>query len=246
MPLPAPCWRDPLLPPPAPAQYAQWDLGLRGGIVFFVSPSARRAMRALALLLAQVGLGWLPCLPKLSEPAAAHEDGHTYRVVDVARGDVLNLRSGPSAAYPVVGAIPPGGRGVRLVGHCRPWCPVSYNGASGWVNPAYLAPEPVASEPVASEHDRGLVAAPTKRKHGRLPSYWQVTGVADGESLKVREAPSATASVVHAFEPQSGCIKLAGSCQKPWCQVTFPGLNGDRLGWVNANNLTPSRSACPD
>jgi uncharacterized protein YraI len=180
-------------------------------------------------------LGSLPCLPRLIEPAAAHEDGHTYRVVAVARGDVLNLRSGPSAAYPVVGAIPPGGRGVRLVGHCQPWCPVSYNGASGWVNPAYLAPEPASSEPMEPER---------ARKHGRLPTYWQVTGVADGESLKVREAPSATASVVHAFEPQSGCIKLAGSCQKPWCQVAFPGLNGDRLGWVNANNLTPSHSAC--
>ena len=57
-----------------------------------------------------------------------------------------------------------------------------------------------------------------------LPSYWRVT-----ESLKVHDAPSATPSVVHAFEPQTGCVKLAGSCRKPWCQVTFPGLNGDQL-----------------
>jgi hypothetical protein len=72
-----------------------------------------------------------------------------------------------------------------------------------------------------------------------LPSYWRVT-----ESLKVHDAPSATPSVVHAFEPQTGCVKLAGSCRKPWCQVTFPGLNGDRFGWVDSNHLAPQRSAC--
>src|SRR5262249_26572738 len=209
--------------------------------MLFVSASARRVM-ALPLLLA-----WLvcPCV-RFMEPAAARESVRTYRVVYVAPGDVLNLRSGPSVAYPVVGAIPPGGRGVRLVGHCQAWCPVLYNGALGWVNPAYLAPEPASDEPVPPERARGYVAAapPTPRRRGRLPSYWRVTGVAEGESLKVHEAPSSTASVIHAFEPQSACIKLAGSCQKPWCQVTFPGLNGDRLGWVNANNLAPSRSAC--
>jgi SH3-like domain-containing protein len=209
--------------------------------MLFVSPSAWRTMRTLPLLLA-----WLTCLPRFVEPAAAHEGVRTYRVVYVAPGDVLNLRSGPSVAYPVVGTIPPGGRGVRLVGHCQAWCPVSYNGALGWVNPAYLAPEPAPSaERPASEDSmppqraRGYVA-----KHGPLPNYWQVTGVGEGESLKVHDAPSATASVVHAFEPQTVCIKLASGCQKPWCQVTFPGLNGDRVGWVNANHLAPSHSAC--
>jgi uncharacterized protein YraI len=213
-----------------------------GHHMLFVSPSARRVVWALPLLMA-----WPPDLPRGIATAAAHEDGGTYRVVYVARGDVLNLRSGPSVAYPVVGAIPPAGRGVRLVGHCQAWCPVSYNGALGWVNPAYLARERASEDPLLPEPAPGYIAgapAPMARKHGRLPSYWQVTGVAEGESLKVHEAPSSAASVVHAFEPQSACIKLAGSCQKPWCQVTFPGLNGDRRGWVNANNLAPSRSAC--
>ncbi|HKD56685.1 MAG TPA: SH3 domain-containing protein [Hyphomicrobiaceae bacterium] len=226
--------------------------------MLFVSPSARRAIGTLPLLLA--GLANLPqfilpqfillqfILPPFIAPAAAHEKVPTYRVVYVAPDDVLNLRSGPSPAYSVVGAIPPGGRGVRLVGHCQAWCPVSYNGTSGWVNRAYLAREPASEEPALPERARGYVAVPlpAARKHGRLPSYWQVTGMPEGESLKVHEAPSTTATVVHAFEPQSACIKLAGSCQKPWCQVMFPGLNSDRLGWVNAHNLAPSHRACPN
>jgi len=86
--------------------------------MLIVSPSARRAIGTLPLLLA--GLANLPqfilpqfillqfILPAFIAPAAAHEKVPTYRVVYVAPGDVLNLRAGPSAAYSVVGAIPPG------------------------------------------------------------------------------------------------------------------------------------------
>jgi hypothetical protein len=134
------------------------------------------------------------------------------------------------------------------VGHCQGWCPVSYNGAFGWVNPAYLAPEPprlAGRRAVQSSRARGYVAVepPAARKPARLPNYWQVTGMAEDESLKVHDQPSATAPVIHAFEPQTGCIKLAGSCQKPRCQVTFPGLSGDRVGWVEPNHLAPAPSA---
>ncbi|MDB5636285.1 MAG: hypothetical protein JWP51_1193, partial [Bradyrhizobium sp.] len=35
----------------------------------------------------------------------------------------------------VVGTIPPGGRGVRIVGASSgPWCEVDYRGERGWVN----------------------------------------------------------------------------------------------------------------
>ena len=135
----------------------------------------------------------------------------------------------------------------------RDWCPVSYNGASGWVNPLYLAAEPAwprvswksrrARGASASERLRRRGAA-RGRKRARLPSYWQVTGVAEGESLKVHDGPSPAASVVHAFEPQTGCIKLAGGCQKPWCQVKFAGLSGERVGWVDSKHLAPSETTC--
>ena len=71
-----------------------------------------------------------------------------------------------------------------------------------------------------------------------------MTGVAEGESLKVHDGPSSATPVVHAFKPQTGCIKLAGSCQKPWCQVKFAGLNGERVGWVNSKHLAPSETTC--
>jgi uncharacterized protein YraI len=212
------------------------------------SPRMRDALRVVPLLFV-FGL----CLGLGTQSASAHEGGaYTYRVVYVAPDDALNMRAGPSVGYAIVGRIPPGGRGVRVVGHCREWCPVSYNGASGWVNPLYLAAEPSSlqregpEEPAVAPRARGYVAVepPAPRKRAPLPSYWQVTGVAEGESLRVHDGPSPSTSVVHAFEPQTGCIKLAGGCQKPWCQVKFPGQSGERVGWVDSKNLAPSNTAC--
>ena len=188
------------------------------------------------------------CLVCRIPPADAIEGTRTYRVVAVAPDDVLNMRAGPSMGYPIVGAIPPGGRGVRLVGGCREWCPVSYNGATGWVNGRYLAVDPAVA-PFArrldDDDDEASPPRPTRdRRRAQLPSRWKVTGVAEGESLKVHDSPSGDGAVVHAFEPQSSCIKLTGACRKPWCQVAFPGLSGDRVGWVDSKHLAPASEAC--
>src|SRR5690242_14949984 len=112
-----------------------------------VSPRARHLLGVVPLLCV-----FLLCLGLGRQPVLAYEGANTFRVVYVAPDDVLNMRSGPSVGYPVVGRIPPYGRGVRVVGHCRDWCPVSYNGASGWVNPIYLAPD-AAAAPLANRQD---------------------------------------------------------------------------------------------
>jgi len=203
------------------------------------SPWTRHTLRVVSLLFV-----FLMCLGLGRQPASAHEGARTYRVVDVEYDDVLNIRAGPSAGYAIVGVIPPGGRGVRLVGHCQGWCPVSYNGAAGWVNGRYLAPEPAVAAYARGYVAEEPVAPPRARKRVQLPGYWRVTGVAEGESLKVHDGPSPATSVVHAFEPQTGCIKLTGGCQKPWCQVKFPGLSGDRVGWVDSKHLAPADTAC--
>jgi N-acetylmuramoyl-L-alanine amidase len=66
----------------------------------------------------------------------------TYRVVKVAGQDVLKIRSGPNADLSTVGTIPPGGRGIRMVGACSgPWCEIDYHGARGWVNRQFLSSE---------------------------------------------------------------------------------------------------------
>src|ERR1051326_7578771 len=101
------------------------------------SPRARHSHFAVLLLLVL----WL-ALGLVQDRAWATPGDRTYRVVGVEFDDVLNIRAGPSADYPVVGEIPPTGRGVHLVGECYGWCPIWYKGASGWVSARYLAAEP--------------------------------------------------------------------------------------------------------
>lgn len=71
----------------------------------------------------------------------------TYQVANVEDDDVLNIRNGPSEYHVAVGAIPPSGRGVKIVGNCKAeWCPITHGRARGWVNRYYLSQEaPLAS-----------------------------------------------------------------------------------------------------
>ncbi len=68
----------------------------------------------------------------------------TYHVV---KTDVLNLRAGPGANYPVVAKLPTGTSGIKLGdGHTANgttmWQEVSVNGYTGWVNEIYIEAEP--------------------------------------------------------------------------------------------------------
>lgn len=84
-----------------------------------------------------------PTATKLGHPAAGTKFADpTYQVARVQDDDVLNIRSGPSEYHAAVGAIPPSGRGVKIVGECEDdWCPVVHGRAKGWVNSYYLTPE---------------------------------------------------------------------------------------------------------
>jgi uncharacterized protein YraI len=190
---------------------------------------------------------WL-ALGMAVDRAWALEGDRTYRVVGVEFDDVLNIRAGPSAGYPIIGEIPPTGRGVRVVGECYVWCPIRYNGAAGWVHARYLAAEPMVAPFVRRatpvERPSEPAATPPLRAPSHLPAYWRVTGVAAADGLRVHGEPSANAPVVHVFEPQAACIKLAGGCQKPWCQVKFPTGGGDGVGWVDSKHLAPASGAC--
>lgn len=77
--------------------------------------------------------------PKLQQPTLTVA---AWRVVNVDEYDVLNIRAEPFSEAPVVGHIPPGGRGVKPLGTCYgSWCHVRWLGHDGWVHSAYVAPD---------------------------------------------------------------------------------------------------------
>jgi SH3 domain-containing protein len=138
------------------------------------------------------------------EPKAEpkHASQPVFRVVNVRSDDVLNVRSGPSADFEIVGGLPPGSHGIAITSACRStWCPVQHRAASGWVNSAFLAPE----EPLSP-----------------LPRYSAAIGL--GEAVPapgVRDAPEAPRTCLTAevralldrIERQFGPVKVISTCR---------------------------------
>jgi hypothetical protein len=116
--------------PPGPELYAAW-----------------RDSTGLELRLAQGQIdpnkpGGARLSPLPAEKQRSTETSSTFRVIDVATNDVLNIRSGPNAKFSIVSTIPPNARGIRITGACTgQWCPVQFGLAHGWANRSFLAIE---------------------------------------------------------------------------------------------------------
>jgi tetratricopeptide (TPR) repeat protein len=86
-------------------------------------------------------------------PSAGAQDA--FRVIGVGPGDVLNVRSSPSASASIAGTIPPDAAKVSRTGDCKTWCRVRYGDVEGWVDRRFLTADvtPTASGPVAQPID---------------------------------------------------------------------------------------------
>ncbi len=66
-----------------------------------------------------------------------------YSVTGVAKGDTLNVRSGPGANYPVVQQLPNGYRNIQSIGDSvindtTEWVHISFGSQTGWVSKIFL------------------------------------------------------------------------------------------------------------
>lgn len=98
-----------------------------------VHGAARRPRAAFAALCLCLALS-----AALPGPAVAE----TVSVTGVAQDDVLNLRAEPSASAAIVGALPPGLRGVEIERRSGAWAYVRYKDRAGWASASYLQPLP--------------------------------------------------------------------------------------------------------
>jgi hypothetical protein len=114
-------------------------LGLIGKVGAYVDLDGYRQKVAAVIggLLLVIGL----VLYLTSKPTSAV----TYRVVNVQPNDVLNIRGDTGENKPIIGSIPPDGRGIQVINKGRGvtggWVRIKYKDAEGWVNSYYLTPE---------------------------------------------------------------------------------------------------------
>jgi uncharacterized membrane protein len=85
--------------------------------------------------------------PPGASPRTARSD--SYMVQGVEGSDTLNIRARADSRSPLIGKIPPDGRGVRATGRRKQsgpsqWWEVSYGPHTGWVNARFLAPDNAA------------------------------------------------------------------------------------------------------
>jgi uncharacterized protein YraI len=140
--------------------------------------------------------------------------GSPFKVTGVRSDDVLNMRTGPSAADDVVYAIPADGTDIYKrtcnAAAKATWCEVVYDCRSGWVNASFLVQVAVARS--------------------------RVVGVEAGDQLWIRPGPGDLSSKLGGLLPGTAGIEKFG-CQQhganQWCKIRY----GSMTGWVNARYL---------
>lgn len=81
----------------------------------------------------------------------------TFRVVELAKGDLLNLRKWPSAQAPILLGIAAGSRGlIDLEDQSGLWKKVAFRGETGFVHTAYVIADAHVCGPVPDQEKPGM------------------------------------------------------------------------------------------
>src|SRR5262245_53656964 len=141
-------------------------------------------------------------LPAQPQPEHKRTAQPEFRVVNVRSDDVLNMRSGPSADFDIVGELPAGSRGIAITSACRSvWCPVQHGAARGWVNSAYLAAEDLSS----SLPSRSSLAGPDGAA--------ATPGLRDSPDAPRTCLTAAARSLLDRIERRFGPVKVVSTCR---------------------------------
>ncbi|RTZ64617.1 MAG: hypothetical protein DSZ29_05320 [Aquificaceae bacterium] len=77
------------------------------------------------------------------QTAVAYSSNESYKIVNVANWDALNVRSGAGTEYRVINEIPANSNGIKIIDSTNSangatWVKIKWNGQKGWVNKRYL------------------------------------------------------------------------------------------------------------
>ncbi len=187
---------------------------------------------------------------------ATANPSNIYKVNNVGKNGVLNLREAPSKSANVILELPHNARWIskRPVNNSRgrsrsAWQKVSWNNQEGWVDSSYLAVDPEATkvklERMACLQNNPKYPAccgyPKQKFTGKLypVKVYSVRHVDSGNSLNVRTGAGRNSDVIETIPHNaSGIVKLPIQAKKngtsTWEKVRWNGQNG----WVNSYYLS--------
>ncbi|SNS61531.1 SH3 domain-containing protein, partial [Antarctobacter heliothermus] len=138
--------------------------------------------------------------------------------VDAPRDGYLNLRTGPSVQYDVLGKMPHASR-VKLLEAPGKWVKVRHvSGLIGWAHSGFLT-----DHDPAKGHDRDV-------GHNRGQDYW-IDAPRDGH-LNLRNGPGRSYTVIDKM-PHGAKARVIYK-QDGWYKLTFEG----RTGWASSRFLS--------
>jgi hypothetical protein len=143
-----------------------------------------------------------PRQPELSKPQQPQPP--KFIVANVERGDVLNVRAGPSADHDIVGTLVPGMSGITISGVCEAiWCPITLAATSGWVNRRFIEEHREGREQVTS--GLALGAAPPARDRAR--------SVTDSPAAPRSCLMPVARALLDRIEARFGPVRLVSTCR---------------------------------
>jgi N-acetylmuramoyl-L-alanine amidase len=146
----------------------------------------------------------------------------------VVTASFLNIRSGPSAGFSILGTMS-GGDVVTMVSRTPDsrWIEIiARGGIQGWVNSRFLRPNiPFASLPISGQGGGGV---PIPQPQPQPPSFTGIVTV----PLNVRSGPGVHFGVITQVAPGQSILLLGRNSFGTWLLIQAP--NGF-TGWVNAN-----------
>jgi len=196
-------------------------------------PARHRITRLASAILMVLCVTYSAAQAQVSERAEPVTGPGVTTIGNIATGARINVRSGPSVIFPVVGTLGYGTRvekGLCIGGGSARWCEVeTMDGKlSGYVAGRFLV------EGAKPPTDDDLAGG---------PDYWAVKGLASNERLGVRLEPKSGSTVLATLRNDEivrnlGC-RMTGS--QRWCRVrSTTGM--DVTGWVSARYLRESRA----
>lgn len=162
-----------------------------------------------------------------SSAEAYFRDPGTYRVVDIAGADSLNLRAGPNRTARVIATIPFDARGLVATGRSF----------LGWIEVRYTFGDEHLSEIRGWVH-RDTVAS----DDGVSETRFHVVDLAPGERLDIRRRPYDGSRRVGTIPAYAEHIVSRRDCADGWCAIRYSCETGPMEGFVRQDNLAVERS----
>lgn len=161
------------------------------------------------------------------------EEESTNKTTKQVNTATLNVRSGPSTSYSVIGKVHNGNK-VQVISESNGWSKIEYNGKNAYVSSMYLKAVNVSS-------DSNKPVEPSTPETPSKPEVSKETKIVNTEVLNVRSGPSTSYSKIGKVYKGNKVGVISES--NGWSKIEFNGkeayVSSDYLGKVGQETTPP-------